>query len=547
MLPGKILNVTVVLSAVDKMTQVVQAAAARSRAALKNAQKSMEAMDRVATGAMVAGGVILGGAALSIRAAEESAVATNRLNQVFKSMGESTNAAAAAAANYAGELSVQIGQEDEAIMAAQAKIATFAAVSNASARMAGIFDRATRAAFDLSAAGFGDAAQTSVQLGKALQDPIKGITALARSGVTFTAVEKQKIAALTKSGQILEAQKMILKAVETQVGGVAAATATDSARMRIALGELAESAGRALLPVMAEIANAIIPILHGWQTFAENNPGFVKAIAAAGVAMLAFGGTVKIVTGAVRIMTAVMAVNPFILIAAAVVAVSILIYSNWGAIKAFFGRIFSAIQARIASFAAYWINIFRRIAAVWNAVKTAFQNFGLWVQDSLNGILDYVQSIPAKMYEAGVNMINSLWEGIKAMAWKPVEAIANLASSIRDYFPFSPAKVGPLRDIHRIKLVETIAQGIRPGPALSAVRSVANVFANGGLSGGISGGVISASGGGGHTAISFSPTINVNGASGDVGGDIRTQIENVIPNLLKQIKKGMELQERKKY
>ena len=33
----------------------------------------------------------------------------------------------------------------------------------------------------------------SVQLGKALQDPVKGITALAKSGVTFTVAEKKMI------------------------------------------------------------------------------------------------------------------------------------------------------------------------------------------------------------------------------------------------------------------------------------------------------------------------------------------------------------------
>jgi hypothetical protein len=96
----------------------------------------------------------------------------------------------------------------------------------------------------LGAAGFGEATENAAQLGKALNDPIKGITALARSGVTFTAQEKEKIKVLVESGKMLEAQDTLLKAIETQVGGTAVATANASDQMRQGLRRAGEVVGR---------------------------------------------------------------------------------------------------------------------------------------------------------------------------------------------------------------------------------------------------------------------------------------------------------------
>ena len=79
------------------------------------------------------------------------------------------------------------------------------------------------AALDLSKAGFGDMSSASKMLGKALNDPVKGMTALSRAGVTFSQAQKDQVAALVASGDVLGAQKLILAEVESQVGGAAAA------------------------------------------------------------------------------------------------------------------------------------------------------------------------------------------------------------------------------------------------------------------------------------------------------------------------------------
>ena len=143
--------------------------------------------------------------------------------------------------------------------------------------MGGAFDRATQAAIDMAASGFGEAEQNAVQLGKALQDPIKGITALARSGVTFTNQEKEKIRVLVESGRILEAQNTILSAIETQVGGTAAATANASDRMREGMRVVKEEIGRGLAPAFEGLAEIAVK----FGTWAEQNGPIVAAFAAA--------------------------------------------------------------------------------------------------------------------------------------------------------------------------------------------------------------------------------------------------------------------------
>jgi hypothetical protein len=50
----------------------------------------------------------------------------------------------------------------------------------------------------------------AIQLGKALNDPIAGISALSRVGVTFTEEQKATIESMVKMGDVAGAQKLIL-------------------------------------------------------------------------------------------------------------------------------------------------------------------------------------------------------------------------------------------------------------------------------------------------------------------------------------------------
>jgi len=223
---------------------------------------SIGKMGKIAAVGFAAAGAAAGAFAVSaIRGAEAARVADDRLAQVNKSMnlfGESTAAVTSRLQKLADAQEFELGVTAETIKATQAKLLTFAELGKSADELGGQFDRATVAAVDLAAAGFGNAETNAVQLGKALQDPIKGITALAKSGVTFTETEKDRIAVLVESNKIGEAQELVLAAIEKQVGGTAAATATSSFKIGAAFGHIKDAVGDVLLPVMDNLAKFIV-------------------------------------------------------------------------------------------------------------------------------------------------------------------------------------------------------------------------------------------------------------------------------------------------
>ncbi|MBX0312794.1 MAG: phage tail tape measure protein [Sulfurihydrogenibium sp.] len=76
------------------------------------------------------------------------------------------------------------------------------------------------------------------------------------------------------------------------------------------------------------------------------------------------------------------------------------------------------------------------------------------------------------LFEAGKKILTTLVDGIKSVANKPVEVMRSIVQKIRNLLPFSPAKEGPLRDLHRIKLIETIADTIKPSPLIERMQNV---------------------------------------------------------------------------
>jgi len=131
-----------------------------------------------------------------------------------------------------------------------------------------VFPQALTTVNDMSQALGQDTKSSAVQLGKALQDPIKGITALSRVGVNFTEGQKEAIAAMVKAGDVAGAQKIILKELGTEFGGSAeAAGKTFAGQMTIAKNQvsgLGSTIGSALLPALTGIistVNANMPMI----------------------------------------------------------------------------------------------------------------------------------------------------------------------------------------------------------------------------------------------------------------------------------------------
>ena len=365
-------------------------------AASSTASKTQSAGSKIAGFAKVVGGAfavekVAEFGKASVEAAQEAAVANERLVSVFKGAGDASGEAAKHAEEFAESLGKHIGVDPEVIKGGEAILATFHSVSDAAGRNAGIFDRATAAAADLAAAGFGDLKSNSVQLGKALEDPVKGMTALAKSGVTFTAAQKAQIKALEDSHQHLAAQKVILAAVEGQVKGTAAATATTGDKMKVAWQEAQESIGTALLPAVQKAQTAIQGIFNfisansSWLLpMVAGIAGLAVAIKALSIGMKLWSDAVKVAKGiqaawtaatkaAVAIQAAFDAVldaNPVVLIILAIIALIagiVLLITHVSAVR----RVMLEVWRTVASVAQSAFKIvLGAIAAVWNWIKS---------------------------------------------------------------------------------------------------------------------------------------------------------------------------------
>jgi hypothetical protein len=206
----------------------------------------------------------------AVQAAEEAAVANQRIDAIAESMDEfglSTEKVTKRIKDFADANEFSLGVDGDVIKATQAKLLTFRELTKTADVMGGSFDRATVAALDMAAAGFGEATSNATQLGKALNDPIAGITALNRSGIQFTEDQKKLIKSLVDSGDMLKAQDIILREVEAQVGGTSAATATASEKMTIAFGAISEEVGKILLPIVGDFSQWLVDSVPKIQKF----------------------------------------------------------------------------------------------------------------------------------------------------------------------------------------------------------------------------------------------------------------------------------------
>lgn len=135
-----------------------------------------------------------------------------------------------------------------------------------------IFPLATQATLDLAQRMGGDTAGAAQALGKALEDPAQGLTRLSRAGVLFTAQQKAQIETMYLSGNVAGAQALILKQVESSIGGMAQAAAGGTGALSIMknqMEELAARIGEQFAPYVIAGAKAITGLIVAAKENAE--------------------------------------------------------------------------------------------------------------------------------------------------------------------------------------------------------------------------------------------------------------------------------------
>jgi hypothetical protein len=373
--------------------------------------------------------------------AEVAGSANARLAQILSQTAGAGADQVRAVTRQAESLSTLTGVSDETIKAGQAILGTFASVAQSAGETGGSFDRATTAALDLAAAGFGSVESNSVALGKALEDPTKGLAAMAESGVTFTDQQKEQIAAMQKAGDVAGAQAVILAAVEGQVGGTAAATADASAKIANSWENVQEVIGSVVLPVFEALADK----LGAAATWAKANEATVTRLAAAAGALAAglvilnvglriYAATSKAIVAVTKLwaagqwlLNAAMSANPVGLVVLAVIAliaVVVLLWRRSDTFRRFMLGMWEQIE-RVA--VATWDAIRAAAAAVWAAIRSVVRV----VVAAIRAYITAYRTVVLAVWSAIRSGAAALWRGIQTVVRVVIAAIRAYITAYR--------------------------------------------------------------------------------------------------------------------
>ncbi len=247
------------------------------------------------TAAVGAGAAAFGllGAIVKTGAAEamDASAAQAQLEAGIKSTGGAAGVTVDHLNDLASSIQNYSGQTDDSIAKAESLLLTFTNIKNSGTDK--IFDQATKATADMAAKMGTDAASSAVLLGKALNDPVKGITALQRVGVSFSDAQRKQIAAMMESGDVAGAQKVILAELSKEFGGAAKA-AGDSlpgqlARGRRAFEDMSQNLVGSLMPSLVQLMSLGTKLMQ----FFDKLPGPVKT---ATVGILGLGATAGVLS-----------------------------------------------------------------------------------------------------------------------------------------------------------------------------------------------------------------------------------------------------------
>jgi hypothetical protein len=272
-------TLSVKLSLNDKQ---FQSALRKSTNRMKKFGKSMQRTGQTLTRSLTLPIIALG--AVSVKAFDEQAQAIAQVEAGLESTGEAAGFTSEQLQKMASDLQTKTLFGDEEILKnATAQLLTFTNIAGEQ------FARTQIAALNLATRLDGDLKSASIQLGKALNDPIANLSALSRSGIQFSEEQKKVIKELAETNRLAEAQTIILNELETQYGGAAEAAAEAGAggfkQLQNALMDVSEEFG-------AIIIEGIDPLKDSLEAFTKLLSNTSKETKES---IVLFGGIVSIV------------------------------------------------------------------------------------------------------------------------------------------------------------------------------------------------------------------------------------------------------------
>jgi len=391
---------------------------------------------------------IAGLAAASIKAAKESADAIGQVNAALTSMGDASGKTAEQLqALAASQMRKSLYDDDQILREVTANLLTFGKVSGQQ------FDRAQQAALDLATRMQGDLKGATIQIGKALQDPVKGVTALKKVGIDFSVAQKAMIASLVETGDVAGAQQVILAELERQFAGSAEAArkADPGAALAQAWANFQEEIGGKLLPLLPAFTDALTRMIDAFSNLPDGAQQAIIVIAglaaAVGPVAMVLGNIVTASASTVAMFSTlgltfggvVAAAAPFIAIAVGIAAAAYAIYANWDKIAPVLEEVWTNLQKVLGPPIEKLIgSVMGLLTALWEGplggmIRTVIgvvtELGAAWLSvmgEVLPRVLNAAISIIGSVFEQIANVIDlvtAVLRGDFAGAWEAVKAI----------------------------------------------------------------------------------------------------------------------------
>lgn len=319
-------------------------------AGLKSARGAFEGFKSVLGG--ILGAEAIGGVGeflkSSVAAAEKAQIAFNMTAAAVKSTGAAAGVSATDVKELSDKIALVAGVMPDVVQSAANMVLRFTNIRNVGVDK--VFDETTQAATDMAAALAGGVptadgiTAAALKLGKALQDPAAGLSALSRVGLKFTIDQQAQIKSMEKSGNVIGAQQLMLAAVATKFGGSAAAAATPLQKLSTQFELLKERAGAQILPMFEHLASTLLglvnPVVHvasaikdflgaHWQVLASIAGAIGLVIA--GLKLWEFW--TNMVKKAWLLLDAVAFGTPWMLIIGGIIAIVIYLMTKFGAVR----------------------------------------------------------------------------------------------------------------------------------------------------------------------------------------------------------------------
>ena len=252
---------------------------------------------------------------------------------------------------------------------------------------------------------------------------------------------------------------------------------------------------------------------------------FVNGLKAFKTGFLNIPNLIKNAVIAFRTFSITLLTSPLGWIAVAIGVVALAIYKYWKPIAGFFKGLWQGLVEGLKPLMPLFKQIGTAIEPILKPIKAVFNWFkkliqpvedtggkaeamGVRVGKAIAGIIVKLTELVAKAFECGRKITSMLAEGIMSGLAKVKNCIVKVAQVIRDHLPHSPAKTGPLKDLNKVKIVETIASTIKPMPLKNAMTKTLSFMTNGTLN--VSKGKIGTSSGASFV-VQYNPTITISG------------------------------------